>query len=75
MFTEQQQKQLKDTVRPKIGEEYQSTENNALSVVIEKLRFESPEKFLTEYSMGKRVFFHQPRQIIPMAGYKVRLKG
>lgn len=75
MFTEQQQKQLKDTVRPKIGEEYQSTENNALSVVIEKLRFESPEKFLTEYSMEKRVFFHQPRQIIPMAGYKVRLKG
>lgn len=75
MFTEQQQKQLKATVRPKIGEEHQSTQNDALSVVIEKLRFESPEKFLTEYSMEKRVFFHQPRQIIPMAGYKVRLKG
>ncbi len=75
MFTEQQQKQLKDTVRPKIGEEYQSTENNALSVVIEKLRFESPEKFLTEYSMEKRVFSHQPRQIIPMAGYKVKLRA
>lgn len=75
MFTEQQQKQLKDTVRPKIGEEYQSTENNALSVVIEKLRFESPEKFLTDYSMEKRVFFHQPRQIIPMAGYKVKLRA
>jgi len=75
MFTEQQQKQLKDTVRPKIGEEYQSTENNALSVVIEKLRFESPEKFLTDYSMEKRVFFHQPRQVIPMAGYKVKLRA
>ena len=41
MFTEQQQSRLKATVRPKIGEEYQSTTNHELEKTIEQLRFMS----------------------------------
>lgn len=74
MFTEIQKQRLKATVRPRYGNEYQSTTNDELNELIAQLRLESPERFLTDYSIEKRVFFHQPRQVIPMAGYKVKLR-
>jgi hypothetical protein len=74
MFTEQQQSRLKATVRPKIGEEYQSTTNHELEKTIEQLKLESPERFLNKHSIENRRFYHQPRSVIPMAGFVEPLK-
>jgi hypothetical protein len=75
MFTQYHKTQLKDLVRPKIGDFYQGTVNIRLNELIDNLHEQYPEFFHQDAnSLRKRVFFDEPARVpghapIPMAGF------
>lgn len=43
--------------------------------VAEDLRDAAPKAFLSEKSIARRMFYHEPRQSVPMAGFVVPFRG
>lgn len=66
-----QRARIKAQVRPMIEDQYQSTPNLALDSAVEDVRLQSPECFHTEATLSTRVFYHQPNDYVPCAGYIV----
>ena len=73
MLNELARDRLRDAVRPTID---QGSDNKILADMVADLRRRWPQHFHTEASLIKRVFYHQPADYVPCAGYMVpRLKG
>ena len=79
MFTQYHKTQLKDLVRPKIGDFYQGTVNIRLNDFISRLQEQCPENFHQDTnSLRTRVFFDEPTYTqgsLPMAGFIKPIKG
>ena len=71
MLTHFQRERLKAQVRPRIDDQYQTTHNDALDIVVNEIRQQSPECFHTEATLSERVFFDQPKPHVACAGYMV----
>lgn len=71
MLNDFQRARIKAQVRPLIEGQFQATPNLALELAIEDLKTQAPECFHTEASLSTRVFYHQPNDYVPCAGYIV----
>ena len=62
---------IRETARSTSDNHYQSTDNKPLTDVMSELRRRWPQHFHTDASLDKRVFYHQPADYVPCAGYMV----
>lgn len=67
--------QLKAAVGPRDEHgNFACVENDRLNALIKRIKEESPRHFHSDATLSERVFYHEPKQRIPNAGYIVPRK-
>ena len=68
MFTQRQINQLKAAARPRFLNSKENAlfgkENLLLDEVINQIKEENPQSFLTRAELNKRIFFHKPKDAL-----------